>query len=277
MSDLGELGLSSYEEQAYRSLLSLGGATAQEISDVSGVPMGRVYDVLNGLDARDVIRSQSTEPTTYTAVDPEVAVDRLLGERRRELAAQFERYEQIAADIGPELASTTPAESRFWTAPLGSDAAVSLERDLFSTADGTVRSALGRPYADAPWERYEPEIEPFYDALDDGVSVRLLGHASMLDGMGPEAVSSSLDMPTNASVRVASDFCITFDVVDETEVCFHIPDPLDGAERLGVIHVRDEAVADRLAEVFDRIWDEAVPLSSVLERPDVDQISDPQD
>lgn len=177
MSDLGELGLSSYEEQVYRALLSLGAATAQEVADVSGVPMGRIYDVLNGLDARDVVRSQSTEPTTYAAVDPDVAVERLLAERRRELAAQAERYEAIAESVGPELAATTPAESRFWTAPLGSDAAVSLERDLFAAADQTVRSAMGPPYADAPWDAYAAEVDPFYDAVGDEVTVRVLGHA----------------------------------------------------------------------------------------------------
>lgn len=277
MSDLGELGLSSYEEQAYRSLLSLGAATAQEISDVSGVPMGRIYDVLNGLDARDVIRSQSTEPTTYTAVDPEVAVDRLLGERRRELAAQFERYERIAADVGPELATATPAESRFWTAPLGSDVAVSLERDLFSTADASVRSALSRPYADAPWERYEPEIQPFYDALDDGVTVRLLGHASILDGVGAAALTSTLDTPANVSVRLTDTLCNTFDVVDEDEVCFHVPNPLDSGERLGVIHLRDDSIAERLTDVFDRTWEAATPLATALDDADIDQVADQQD
>ena len=265
MSELGELGLSSYEEQAYRALLSLGSATAQETSAASGVPMGRIYDVLNGLDARDVVRSQSTEPTTYAAVSPEVAVERLLDERQRELATRAKRYERLAENVGPELAAARPTESRFWTAPLGSEVAVSLERDLLATADDTVRSAMSVPYADASWERYEAEVDPFYDALDESVEVRLLGHASMLDGAPPEAVSASTDAPDNVSIRVATDFAVTFDVVDGDEVCFHVPQPLDSGERLGVIHVRDATVAERLTDVFDRVWAQAAPLSAVLD------------
>ncbi|ELZ27584.1 hypothetical protein C475_06680 [Halosimplex carlsbadense 2-9-1] len=265
MSDLGELGLSSYEEKGYRTLLSLGSATAQEVSEASGVPMGRIYDVLNGLDARDIVTAQSTEPTRYAAVDPETAVDRLLAERRRELDAREARYEEIAEGIGPELAATTPAESRFWTAPLGSDVAVSLERDLFATAGETIRSAMSYPYAAAPWDRYEPEVDPFYETVDDGVDVRMLGHAAMLEAAPPGALDDTVDAPANVSVRVTTDLETTFDVVDGNEVTFHVPHPLERGERLGVIHVRDESMAGRLAAVFDRAWAAATPLSAVVE------------
>ncbi|WP_459194307.1 TrmB family transcriptional regulator [Halosimplex sp. J119] len=265
MSDLGELGLSSYEEKVYRALLSLGSATAQQVSEASGVPMGRIYDVLNGLDARDIVRSQSTDPTTYAAVDPETAVDRLLAERRRELSAQADRYEAIAAEIGPELAATKPAESRFWTAPLGSETAVSLERDLFATAGETIRSAMSVPYADAPWERYEPEVDPFYESVGDDVEVRVLGHVAMAEAAPPETLADDAGAPPNVSVRVTTDLESTFDVIDDNEVSFHVPDPLDSGERLGVIHVRDDVMAGQLAEVFDRAWAEAAPLSEVTE------------
>ncbi|WP_436928328.1 TrmB family transcriptional regulator [Halosimplex halobium] len=268
MSELGELGLSSYEEKVYRALLSLGSATAGEVSEASGVPMGRIYDVLNGLDARDIVRSQSTEPTRYAAVDPETAVDRLLAERRRELDAKAERYESIAEGIGPELAATKPAESRFWTAPLGSDAAVSLERDLFATAGDTVRSAMSDPYAAAPWERYEPEVDPFYEAVDAGVDVRMLVHAAMLDSAPPEAVERATAAPANVAVRVTTDLETTFDAVDGNEVTFHVPHPLAAGERLGVIHVRDGSMAGRLVEAFDRAWAAATPLSAVVEGDD---------
>lgn len=42
MTELGELGLSSYEEKAYRTLLVTGAVTAAELSDTSGVPKGRM-------------------------------------------------------------------------------------------------------------------------------------------------------------------------------------------------------------------------------------------
>ncbi len=46
MVELRDLGLSEYEARAYRSLLGAGPTTAKELSDASGIPIGRVYDVL---------------------------------------------------------------------------------------------------------------------------------------------------------------------------------------------------------------------------------------
>jgi sugar-specific transcriptional regulator TrmB len=263
MSKLGELGLSSYEEEVYRALLSLGSATAREVSEASGVPMGRIYDVLNGLDARDIVRTGATEPTTYAAVDPDTAAERLLAERERELATRAERYEELAAEVGPQLAATTPAESRFWAAPLGSDAAVSLVEDFFSRAEDAVYSAMGPPYAGAPWERYEPEVEPF-DAAVDGVEVRLLGSAAMVERV-PDSVRRAYRDAEGVSLRVTTDLTVTFDVVDGAECTLHVPHPTDRTERLGVVHVRDGAMAGRLAEVFERAWAEATPVSAVAD------------
>lgn len=55
MTELAELGLSSYEEKVYRTLLVTDVVTATELSDISGVPKGRIYDVLNSLTARKLI------------------------------------------------------------------------------------------------------------------------------------------------------------------------------------------------------------------------------
>ncbi len=84
MATLRDLGLSEYEARVYRALLSAGPATAKELSRRSDVPMGRIYDVLNGLEATSLIRSQqSSRPKKYAPVEPETALPRLLEEKRR--------------------------------------------------------------------------------------------------------------------------------------------------------------------------------------------------
>jgi sugar-specific transcriptional regulator TrmB len=262
MTDLGELGLSSYEEKAYRALLSLGSASAREVSDASGVPRGRVYDVLNGLESRELVRAGAGDPTTYAAVEPEVAVDRLLAERKRHLRARAERYEEIADRAGGELATATPTESRFWTAPLGSETAVTLVGEVFDAADDVVRSAMGAPYAGAPLARYEAEIDPFFDALDPDLGVELLVAAELLADV-PPAVLESYEIPEAVEVRVTTDLTVSFDLVDGSRACFHLVHPLAIDERLGVIDVHDEELADRLDEVFSRVWADAVPVSAL--------------
>src|SRR6056297_336587 len=121
MTDLGELGLSSYEEQVYRTLLVTGAATATDISDVSGVPKGRIYDVLNSLKARQLIRTQATDPTQYVAEQPNTVVDRLLAERTVELQQEWARYRDVADSVRSNLLPTSPSDGSIWLGSLGSE------------------------------------------------------------------------------------------------------------------------------------------------------------
>ena len=46
---LKKLGLTMYEAQAYVTLTSLISSTATEISEKSGIPRSKIYEVLKGL------------------------------------------------------------------------------------------------------------------------------------------------------------------------------------------------------------------------------------
>lgn len=262
MSRLAELGLSAYEEQCYRALLARGPSTARGVSDASGVPMGRVYDVLNGLAARDLVETRRGEPTQYCAVDPETAADRLLAERERELAEQTARYERLADELDDELAAVPPTESRFWTAPLGSETAVSLTRQVFADATDEVRSAMSHPYVGAPWDRYDVEIAAFDEALPAEQSVRVLVASSVVDTLPAEVRDAYLDRG-DVTLRVTSDLSVTFDLVDDDRVYLHVPHPLDDGERLGAVELRDDALLARLHDRFERAWEDAEAPSAL--------------
>ncbi len=84
----------------YRTLLVTGAATAATVSDASGVPNGRVYDVLNSLETYHLVRSQAaSRPKKYVAVEPDTALDRLLESKRQELAEKAEQYENVVAEL----------------------------------------------------------------------------------------------------------------------------------------------------------------------------------
>lgn len=70
-------GFTEYEAKAYVALVGLGMATAREISEISGVPQGRIYDILKSLAAKGYIAIQEGTPTFYRAEDPEIAFNAL--------------------------------------------------------------------------------------------------------------------------------------------------------------------------------------------------------
>lgn len=258
MSDLGDLGLSGYEERAYRALLALGAATASEVAASSDVPKGRIYDVLNGLAARDVVDVRSGgEARTYVPVDPDEAVDRLLAERKRELDRERDRYEDLAEAVSEELARTVPVEGQFWEIGMGSDDAVAGMREQFDRADDHLLSVVGPPYDATPFDAYRPEVDAYADLVDTDVEVKLLTTPDVLSKQPPEQLTTALADASEFAVRTTPDVRLTFDVVDGEQVYLSVPAPFTPAERAGAVVVRDADLAGSMADRFRTAWADA--------------------
>lgn len=64
------MGLTMYEAQAYVTLTSLISSTASEISEKSGIPRSKIYDVLKGLVNKNFIDVEDGRPLTYNVKSP---------------------------------------------------------------------------------------------------------------------------------------------------------------------------------------------------------------
>ena len=64
------MGLTMYEAQAYVTLTSLISSTASEISEKSGIPRSKIYDVLKGLINKNFIDVEDGRPLTYNVKSP---------------------------------------------------------------------------------------------------------------------------------------------------------------------------------------------------------------
>jgi len=117
MADLRDLGLSEYEAGAYRALLRTGPTTAKALSRASEVPMGRVYDVLNGLEGDGRVGSQADSRPKQYAADPSPGPrstgSSSAGGGNWRSAAECERTAGRPAD---EPGAAEPPEEAFWTA-----------------------------------------------------------------------------------------------------------------------------------------------------------------
>ncbi|WP_299335629.1 TrmB family transcriptional regulator [Haloplanus sp.] len=265
MASLRDLGLSEYESQAYRTLLNHGSTTAKELSSTSGVPMGRIYDVLNGLESGGLVRSQAaSRPKKYVAVEPEAALDRLVDARKRELDQQAERYEAVAADLVGDLDAANTVNEQFWTAAVGPEETVDLLLERLSAADDRIRHVAGLPSEQVDLGVVgERALDAFEAALDRGVSVSVL-----IDPALPDTVSDDLnkayedrlsDRP-GYEARVSTAIDGTFTLVDDVEVCIEVPNPLDPGETFAMIDFKDAAFADDARDVFDKQWTNSTPL-----------------
>ena len=79
------LGLNKYEWKAYKALIEIGEAKAHQISAKSNVPYGRIYDVLNSLINKGLIKLSAEKPKKYIAMDPEAVLMRVINKKLKEL------------------------------------------------------------------------------------------------------------------------------------------------------------------------------------------------
>src|ERR687896_128798 len=69
------LGLTSYEIKVYLSLLETGSMTASDISKKSGVPYSKIYEVLNSLEEKGWLESDSSRPQKFFPKSPLTALE----------------------------------------------------------------------------------------------------------------------------------------------------------------------------------------------------------
>jgi sugar-specific transcriptional regulator TrmB len=72
---LEKIGMTSYEIKTYTSLLKGGELTASELSQKSGVPYSKIYEVLGSLEEKGWIGSDDSRPTKYFSKSPSTALE----------------------------------------------------------------------------------------------------------------------------------------------------------------------------------------------------------
>ena len=70
IATLKGIGLTMYEAQAYVTLTSLISATADEVSQNSGIPRSKIYDVLKKLNEKQFLEIEDGRPLTYNVKSP---------------------------------------------------------------------------------------------------------------------------------------------------------------------------------------------------------------
>lgn len=74
IESLLELGLNKYESKVYLTLISEGISTAKNISDITSIPYGKVYEIINSLATKGFVKILPSKPMKYHAISPKQAM-----------------------------------------------------------------------------------------------------------------------------------------------------------------------------------------------------------
>ena len=95
---LERIGLTSYEIKTYSALLKTGQINASDLSQKSGVPYSKIYEVLGTLEEKGWIGSDESRPTQYFAKPPTTAIENA----RHDQETEFKNNESvILKDLTP--------------------------------------------------------------------------------------------------------------------------------------------------------------------------------
>jgi len=89
------LGLSRYEAEAYIALNRIISGKAIDVSEASGIPRSKVYDVLKELNKKNFVDIEGGKPLKYIVIPPKIAFKK----RKEELIKDLTECEEELNDI----------------------------------------------------------------------------------------------------------------------------------------------------------------------------------
>ncbi|QSG01277.1 TrmB family transcriptional regulator [Natranaeroarchaeum sulfidigenes] len=251
---LADLGLSNYEAQAFQALIEKGPMTADEVAAAAELPKGRIYDVLNSLSKRSVVRHDDSRPRTYVPASPEHAVSQLLDARLEDLDERRRRFETTAEELETAIRSqeTDRPTQSFATSAFRHEDAIELLDERLGTATECVSIAAGT--IDEGPETRDTLTERLRSLLHDGITVKLLVHEHTELEYDTELADAGLAIRRSPVVPDQR-----FILIDGEEVCLEVVHPITPNELLSVVDFRSDQVATELVDTFDELWADATP------------------
>lgn len=266
--NLRSFGLTKYEADVYLTLLRLGSADANLISSTSGVPLGRMYSILNELLEKRIIHSQETRPRKFVAVDPSTSIKYLIEAQRFKLKQQSLALDDMASDLEKELLGIkrSPQNKQFWTAAMGTDAVLDIIIEHLNLVNKEMSITVGYPEFSNYVLSKKPESDltkAMLRALERGVKFRMLIDRDLNNSersLDENVKSIFRYLGKNLECRVTTFSSTLFDVIDDDMVNIKINSPIRKEELFAIVHVRDKKLAVEMKEYFNEVWKEAEPL-----------------
>jgi len=249
------LGLTRTEAVAYRDLVSLPSATAEELAVRTELPTADTEQLLRSLEQHGLVARSSSDPHRFVAAPPAIALGALLARREDDIRrAQLElgRLEEIyrGAAAGREPTEVVDVIR-------GADAV----RDRFEQIQLGARTevlAMVKPPVTVTSANQNSATES--TAVRRGVSYRVIIERSMLEVDGNTVDQAADAVREGEQVRLAESLPLKLVVIDRRLAYLPIAsDPAASAP--GAMLVHESGLLDALVALFEVIWAQAIPFA----------------
>ncbi|MFH0862468.1 MAG: helix-turn-helix domain-containing protein [Candidatus Altiarchaeota archaeon] len=244
MDELLRLGLTEYEKNTYIALIQAGPLTGQKVSSVSGVPQGKVYQALKGLEGKGMVKVNPVRPKVFSAVEPEDALKKVVEERRNEL-------QRIQDLLIPQLTNLKKAEASEPTSErIKIITGIGRQWDFVEYLWNTTKDSI--KYMFTYEERPERITRATYKCAGRGADVRIIGTKKTEDGIK----MMKEDVRHGVQVRYFPVDELRLAIKDHKEARLHLVNPKNDQDRISA-HVQSVELANALEHYFDALWEKA--------------------
>ena len=281
-----KLGLSAFESKAYSCFfIKARCLTAKEVSRYTGIPLGRVYDVMSSLESKGLIRADRlSNPIRYILNNPKQSLTILLNRKRENILKELEENESIIEEL-----------SMYYDVELSNNNDDENEHAEWHIYDVTYTTSFYDSILPAMIRCSSKEViivgnnligtlsSNFLKEVIRGINrnVRFMGVTS-IDSVKKFLALSNDEMLEKKSsivkilqacngsnmveIKVSTNLNVTpFGIFDRKRVGFAIPSPLTG-EYIVMIDTNKHSVVDEFYIIFENIWktSEYLDLSAFL-------------
>ncbi|MCZ7383481.1 MAG: helix-turn-helix domain-containing protein [Candidatus Methanoperedens sp.] len=261
MEALEEFGLSRYESRVYLILLSSGIIDARKLSSKSGVPFGRIYDVLSSLESKGLVQKQLSRPKKFLAVEPKLAVKKLLDFKNKEINSLIQKAGKLEENLN-HLFNKESDQSLFWSVSIGEDT-INSQMERLAATENELLSYSGLKRVKPSDEYTKTWINEFLKITSGLIKKRvkikiLIGNndESNLKELMPLLIPF-LDDLAHMEIRVIPEIPNHFDIIDGEKVQLKVSNPVRPEEYFASIFVWQKEFAQELKNKFNELWKNA--------------------
>jgi sugar-specific transcriptional regulator TrmB len=115
---LRQLGLNQYEIKAYLELLRVDSVTGYQLGRLSGVPQGRIYDILESLVSKGLVEILPGVPKQVRSIEPRISLKAILAEKDRQWKTERTQIDALIESLDkkevPEEITLARGESLYY-------------------------------------------------------------------------------------------------------------------------------------------------------------------
>lgn len=267
-----KLGLSAFESKAYSCFfIKARCLTAKEVSRYTGIPLGRVYDVMSSLESKGLIRvDRLSNPIRYILNNPKQSLTILLNRKKEKMLRELEEDESLIEELSMyydvELSNDNDDKNAEWHIY-----DVTYTTSFYDSILPAMVRCSSREVIIVGNNLIGTLSSNFLKEVIRGInrSVRFMGVTS-IDSVKTFLALSSDEMLEKKSsivkilqacngsnmveIKVSTNLNVTpFGIFDRTRVGFAIPSPLTG-EYIVMIDTNKRSVVDEFYTIFEDIW-----------------------